>query len=209
VIFANRQQAGKKLADKLKPLNFQNPIILALPRGGVPVGLQIAKALSCPLDIITVKKISSPFNPELALGAAAPDNIVFWEKQTSGHYDDNSLKTFAQTAQRQRQKKDKLLRGEKPYPDLNDKTVILVDDGLATGSTALAAISWLKTQNPAKIILAVPVAPPDTLEKVKPLVDNIICLHIDSNFWAVGQFYQDFTQTTDQEVINILKKTQK
>jgi len=206
VVFENRQQVGSLLASKLKALNLQNPIVFALPRGGVPVGAKIAKAISCPLDIITVKKISSPENPELALGAAAPDNHFYWEARTSTYYDKESLNKFAKTAQNQRKKKDKYLRGNKIYPNLNNKTVILVDDGLATGSTAISAISWLKTKKPAKIILAVPVAPPDTLEKIKPLVDNVLCLHVESDFWAVGQFYQDFTQTTDQQVIKILKE---
>lgn len=203
MIFANRQKAGQLLAKKLAAKNFKNPLVLALLRGGLPLGAQIAKSLSCPLDIITVKKISSLQNPELALGAVAPDSTIFWEEKTSSFYDQKDLARYAKKADQQRKHKDNYLRQKKPY-HLKEKTIILVDDGLATGATALAALKWLKTKKPKKIILAVPVSPPDTLKKITPFVDDIVCLHVEPNFYAVSQFYQHFDQLTDQKVKKIL-----
>lgn len=205
-MFANREEAGDLLALKLLDYEEKDCIVLAIPRGGVVVARRVAKRLKAPLDLIIPRKIGAPQNPEFALGAVTLNGTVVMNPSA------NHLGIPPDYIQREvkRQKEEikrrmKEYRGDKPLPSVSAKIVILIDDGIATGSTVLAAIATLEKQRAKKIILAVPVAPPDTVKRLRRRVDQLICLETPELFYAVGQFYQDFTQTTDEEVIEILK----
>ncbi len=206
MVFNNRNQAGELLFKEIKKRNYRDPFVLAVPRGGVVVAQVIASKLNCPIDMVVVKKISSPPNPELAIGAVGPEETVVWNKEVCKQLSiDESIKyQVLRIKYKEREEKERTLRGNRPLPDLKEKTVILVDDGIATGATIEAAIKWVKTKNPKKIVLAAPVVPADSVEKLKKLVDETIFLSVEPDFWAVGQFYREFPQVTDEEVINIL-----
>lgn len=202
--FRNRQEAGQKLAKKLKEKHpiIKNGIVLALPRGGVVVGAEVAKALSLLLDVIVTRKIGAPLNPEYAVAAISAHEMIVSPRENP------DKKYLEEETKKERQEIDRRVReyrGDRPEIDLKNKTAILVDDGLATGLTMAVAIKEVKLQNPAKIIIAVPVAPPETIDNLKPKVDEIIVLNIEPMFFAVGQYYEIFGQTTDKEVINLLK----
>ena len=202
-MFEDRAQAGQKLAEKLKELSLdpQESIILALPRGGVVVANKVAKILKLPLDIIVTRKIGHPHNPEYAIGAVSSHKMVLnpHEKVPPGY-----LKKEIQKERQEIQRRLKDYRGNQSSLVLKEKQVIIVDDGLATCLTMQAAIYEVKFHQPKKIFLAVPVAPPETVDKLKPLVSNIIVLKKEPNFFAVGQFYRIFDQTTDFEVKDLL-----
>lgn len=181
-------------------------IVLGLARGGVVVASEVARALKVPLDVLVVRKIGAPQEPELAIGAVGPDKIVVWDEELCQRLDldEEEKKRLLQLKSQEREEKEKFLRRDRPPLDLKGKTVMLVDDGIATGATMEAAVRWIKTQNPQKIILAVPVAPPEAVEKLTPLVNDLICLQVESDFGAVGQFYEEFGQAEDEEVKRIL-----
>lgn len=209
MVFKNRVEAGQKLAESLKEYkNKKDTIILAIPRGGVVVGFEMAKILNLPLDIVVTKKIGAPQNSEFAVGAIGMDGEVITDKKilASHGISQEYIKTEAERLKELINQKLRDLREDKPLPDLKNKIVILTDDGLATGRTMAVAIDWVKKQKPAKIVLAVPVAPPDTIEGLRPKVDELICLHTPEWFGAVGAFYQDFEQTTDEEAKVLLRK---
>lgn len=208
MIFRNREEAGFLLAKEITKKNYVNSFVLAIPRGGVVVGEVIAKELNCPLDIVVVKKIGAPGNPELAIGAVGPEETVVWNEEICERMGINeSIKYKALSIKyKERNEKEKALRGTRLPPDLKNKTVILVDDGIATGATVEVAVKWIKTKNPQKIVIATPVAPPDSIETLKPLVDDIICLSVEPDFWAVGQFYENFPQVEDEGVKTIISK---
>lgn len=203
-------EAGRRLAQRLAYLKdkAKEVIVLAVPRGGVVVGAEIAQALGAPLDVYITRKIGAPGNEELAIGAIAGDGTVILDEaiaRSTGAGD----RYIAQETERQRQeiaRRLKRYRGERPWPILKDKTVILVDDGVATGSTTLAALRALRKQAPAQLILAVPVGPPDSIERLSREADAVICLATPEPFWAVGRFFADWSQTSDEEVIALLKK---
>lgn len=207
--FLDRQDAGRKLAAALKEyISASDAVVIALPRGGVVVGYEIASSLSLPLDIVCPRKIAAPFNPEFAIGAITEtgegvlsENLIL-ELNISKDYIDREIEKEKKEAKR---RLDRYREG-KPQRNLEGKKVILVDDGLATGSTMLAAVKTLKAERVKKIILAIPVAPADTLLKFEKQVDQIICLSIPSSFYAIGQFYDFFDQISDEEVIQLLKK---
>ena len=208
-MFKNREEAGKKLASKL--LNYkaiENLIVLAIPRGGVVVGKELAQALNCPLDVLITRKIGAPGNPELGIGAVGPGGIriIDWDLAGRVGADKDYLESKIENLKFEIEEREKKFRvGKKPL-EIKDKTVILTDDGIATGATIEAAIAWLKSQKAKKIILAVPVAPPEVIKKLKPLVDELICLDQPEFFAAVGQFYHDFPQILDEEVVKLLEK---
>lgn len=207
MIFKDRQEAGSLLVAEIKKRNYQSPIVLAIPRGGVVIGDVIARELNCSLDMVVVKKIGCPGNSELAIGAVGPEDTVVWNEeicQRLGIERPAFVRLMADYGEA-RKEKEKTLRKDKPLPDLKSKTVILVDDGIATGATIEVAIKWIKSRNPQKIVLAAPVVPADNLDKLKSLVDETIFLSIETNFWAVGQFYQNFPQVEDEEVGKILR----
>ena len=207
--FLNRDEAGKLLARKLIEYKSDDSvIILALPRGGVPIGYVIAYELHKPLDIYLVKKIGVPGHEELAMGAVSSSGEVsvdsgLVERLQITDTDLNELIDFKKTELKER---EQLLRGSKPPLDLTNKTVILVDDGLATGATMLTAIRSIKKSHPAKIIAAIPVASREAMEMVQREVDEAICLLVPDFFYSVSVWYSDFRQTTDGEVITLLNR---
>ncbi len=207
-MFLNRQDAGKKLAARLEGYkDKKDVIIIALPRGGVVLGFEIAKQLNQPLDVICPRKVGAPFNPELALGAITEtgegyfNNDLIRSLGVSQKYLDAECAKEKAVAQR---RMALFRKGLKPL-DFTHKTVIIVDDGLATGATMKAAIQSIKSQNPTKIVVAVPVAPPDTASEIQAMCDECICIETPWGFQAVGQFYQDFGQTEDSEVVALLQ----
>lgn len=196
--FFDRRKAGQKLAEELDKLpKIKNGIILALPRGGVVTAAEIATKLNLPLDILVTRKIGAPLNPEYAIAAVSEHEVILSKREkVNPSYLKEQIKKERQEIQRRMED----YRGNRPYPQLQGKTVILVDDGLATGLTMEVAIREVKSFEPSKIIVAVPVAPPETYEYLKTLADQVIVLNIESMFFAVGQFYESFEQVTDQEV---------
>lgn len=209
--YKDRYDAGRKLAENLLQYKDENPIVIALPRGGVVVGFEIAKMLNAPLDVLVARKLGAPFYPELGIGAIAPNSVKVLDKDIikSLNVSDRDLETLIERETEEMYRRIELYRGKLQLPDLGGKTVILVDDGLATGVTARAAIKWIKNMSPKKIILAVPVSPPDTAEYFRNEVDELLCLHEPPEFYAVGAYYMNFDQTTDNEVISLLEKAKK
>lgn len=206
-MFQDRREAGQKLAQKLKSYQAEKPLILALPRGGVPVGFEIAKTLNAPLDVLVVRKIGIPWNPEFGVGAIAPGIQVFDEDSLQAlDIKKPLLKDIIDQETQEMNRRLHVYRQDEDFPVISGKTVILVDDGLATGLTTCAAINSIRKLNPAKLILAVPVGPAPTVALLKKLVDDLICLENPTSFHAVSLFYQRFPQVSDEEVINLLKE---
>jgi putative phosphoribosyl transferase len=199
----NREVAAIMLADQLAKYKGQKGVVLAIPRGGVPVAAPIAKKLGMPMEVVLTKKIGHPSNPEFAIGAVSKDSIVVDERiEVPEGY-------VAQEAQRLRaelDKKYKLFMGDRKHVTLQDRVAIIVDDGIATGKTLEATVDLVKKENPRKIVIAVPVAPYEAIYRFKSLVDEVVCLLVPPFFQAVGQFYNEFNQTSDEEVIQLLKE---
>ncbi len=205
-MFQNRQQAGELLAAKLKDYQRKEVVVLGIPRGGVVVASAVAEFLQLPLDIIVIKKIGAPNNPELAVGAVAGAKIIYWDNRLCRQLSitkSEKLEVRSKKLEELRER-EKLLRGEKKYNNFENKTVILVDDGVATGATAIAAGKFVKKMKAKKIILATTVIAKDTLLHIKRYFDEVIFLESPEEFHAVGQFYQDFPQVGDEEVKAIL-----
>lgn len=211
MIFKNRQEAGQKLAEKLKNFKNKKAIILALPRGGVVVGHEVAQKLKLPLDILTVRKIGAPFNPEFAIGAIAEGNIQVIDGYVTNlaNFEDSEVQKIINREKKELNRRVKLYRSGRRLPELKGQTVILVDDGLATGLTMLAAIQSVRKLKPKSIIIAVPVCACLTFEKLKKQVDEAICLDCEGDLNAIGLYYEDFEQVSDEEVINLLKLNKK
>lgn len=203
MLFRDRTDAGQKLAAKLDYLTAEKPIIVGLPRGGVPVAAQVAKALDAPLDVIVVRKLGAPFNDEFAMGAIG-DSVEVLNEETI-----RSLGVTAEQLQRVRAREQKELgrrlerfRAGRPPLDLHGRTAVVVDDGIATGATARAACEVVRALGANRVVLAVPVAPPNFDPGDNS--DEFVCLHRPAHFMAIGQWYTDFTQTTDDEVLHWL-----
>src|SRR5664280_2530069 len=203
--FIARTDAGQQLAKSLAHYKKQRPVVLALPRGGVPVAAEVATTLNAPLDLVLVRKIGVPFQPELAMGAVVDGVkpvIVRNEEviQLSGvsETDFNAIRD-EQLAEIERRRT--LYLGGRPHPKLSGRTVIVVDDGIATGATTRAALRAIGMRKPAKLVLAVPVAPTQTLETLRGEIDDLVCLEDYEDFGAIGLFYSDFTQVSDTEVV--------
>lgn len=206
--FQDRKQAGQLLAEKLKALSFpKNLIVLAIPRGGVVVGKELVGILGCPLDVIVTKKIGAPANPELAVGAVGPigEPVVNEKLAAQVGADEKYLQSQISKLQTEIKRREKRFRANKPSLNLKDKQVIITDDGVATGATMVAAVEIVRQQEPKKIIVAVPVIAQDTLAKIENLADEVIYLQAPRLFFAVGQFYQDFKQVEDREVVKLLR----
>lgn len=209
--FQDRLDAGKQLAKKLKVFAHQKDVlVLALPRGGVPVGYEVAKALDVPLDVFVVRKLGAPGQQELAMGAIASGGVrVLNDEVVRGLGISSSEIERATAVQKSElERRERLYRGNRPPMDVQGRTVILVDDGLATGSTMRAAIHALRTRNPKSIVVAVPVAAQDTCLEFRDEFGEIVCLHEPHPFYAVGRWYEDFGQTTDEEVRECLHLAQ-
>jgi putative phosphoribosyl transferase len=207
--FEGRTEAGKLLADKLtRYAGLRDTIVLALPRGGVPVAFEIARALSAPLDVFLVRKLGLPGQEELAMGAIATGGVRVLNRDVVAYLNipQRVIDTVARQEQQELERRERLYRGDRPAPEVRGRTVILVDDGLATGSTMRAAIAALKKLEPGRIVVAVPVAPPSAVEELEKEVDEVVCLFTPEPFEGVGRWYQDFSQTTDQEVRNLLNR---
>lgn len=208
-MFKDRVDAGKQLADKLQKYSGADTIVFAIPRGGVVIGYEVAVALNAPLEVIIPRKIGAPGQPELAIGAIG-DGISVLDEQTI-RYLDVSEKYIHEEIERQRREVERrwqFYRGDKPFPDISNKTVLLVDDGIATGYTTMAAARALRKKNPGKLVLAVPVAPPDSVQRLRPEVDELIVLETPDMFHAVSAWYEEFPQTSDEEVIALLQRAE-
>ena len=206
--YANRREAGKSVATYLKAYAKHPGVqVLALPRGGVPVAYEIAKALSAPLDILIIRKLGVPGHEELAFGAIAGGGVIVFNEALlkTLSLSEQDIHRVIQVEQEELQRRETTYRGNKPFPTLKNKVVILVDDGIATGATMRAAIQALKQQQPKRLIVAVPVAARSTIDELSPLVDEIICPLQPEAFYAVGAWYQAFPQTTDEEVLGLLQ----
>lgn len=208
-MFKNRIDAGMRLAEKLKLYKDDTEsIVVAIPRGGVVVADAVARALNLALDIVVTRKIGAPFNEELAIGAVDPSGEVVLNQyilsmlDVSQDYINQAAQVKAQEAKHRLEK----YRGKEDYDNLTGKKVLLVDDGIATGYTVIAAINFVKKQKPGKIVLAAPVIAPDTLPQLKRLTDEVVYVISEEPFYAVGQFYENFAQVSDEEVMEILNK---
>lgn len=204
----NRTQAGQLLAKKLiKYSHNPQAIVLGLPRGGIPVAYEISQALQIPLDAFLVRKIGVPWHEELAMGAIAQGNVTVFNDEIINGLEVSKAEVAAIVAEEQQelQRRNHLYRQDQPLPSLKNKIIILVDDGLATGATLRAAIAAIKQHHPAKIIVALPVAAKESYEQFKNMVDEMICLILPEDFYSISQWYEDFSQTTDEEVIQLLK----
>lgn len=208
-LFYDRYDAGRHLADQL--IQYQhdaNTIILALPRGGVPVAYEVAKKLQLPLDVLVVRKLGVPSHEELAMGAITNGNTIFFNESVIAnlHLTKNDINRVVEKEKIELQRREKKYRRGQVFPNIVGKKIILIDDGIATGASIHSAIIALKKLSVQKIIIAVPVAPESAVLELKPLVDELVCLCSPAIFYGVGQFYKDFPQTTDDEVINLLLK---
>ena len=210
-IFRDRKQAGRLLAtylQKVIELDRKNSLVLALPRGGVPVAIEVANVLNVPMDILVVRKIGHPFQPEYGIGAITEEGY-YWADPGAIRISDIQPHQIQQTVEKEGlevARRIKKYRNDEPLTSLMHKTVILVDDGLATGVTARVAAQYIRTKGAHKIILAVPIAPDNTAQSQPPEFDEVICFQQSPSLLAISQFYQDFTQVTDQEVLEMLKK---
>ena len=199
----DRVEAGQVLGDMLIKCNLENPVVLAIPRGGVILGHEIAKKLGCELDVVISKKITPPENPEYAIGAITHDGTLYksdyWDNYSS---DENFVDELTRKKQEVKRRLEEY-RKTTEY-DLEGKTIVLVDDGIATGSTVFAILNWLSKQKTEKVLLAIPVIPADTYEAIKDKVLDVVTLEIPTSFSSVGQFYSSFEQVSDDEVREIL-----
>jgi len=206
--FRDRIEAGELLGEELARRygKREDVIVLALPRGGVPVGYHVAQAMNAPLDVFIVRKLGVPGHEELAMGAIASGGVRVLNDDVLRHVavPRQAIEEVAAREQRELVRREKSYRGDRPPLDVRGKTVVIVDDGLATGSTMRAAVRALRKMEPREIVVAVPVAAPSTCEEFRAEADDIVCLHTPEPFQAVGLWYEDFSQTTDSEVHNLL-----
>jgi predicted phosphoribosyltransferase len=205
--FADRVDAGKRLAEALADFHGKNAVVLAVPRGGVVVGYEIAAALVLPLDVIVPRKLGAPDNPELAIGAVAEDgstvldeSVVTYLGVNKGYIEEESARQREEITRRMT-----IYREGAAAAEVKGKIVIIVDDGIATGSTMKAALVSVKNRGAKSVVVAVPVGPPNTIQELRRLADRVVCLYMPEYFEAIGQFYEDFSQTSDDEVIKLLK----
>lgn len=210
MLFRNRSDAGRALAGMLtRYAGRSDVLVLALPRGGVPVGVEIARRLGAPLDVFVVRKLGVPGHEELAMGALASGGVRVLNAEVIRHagVPREAIERITAQEQRELERRELLYRGARPPPAVKDKTVILTDDGLATGSTMQAAVAALRERGPAQIVAAVPAAARATCDEFRLIVDEIVCVETPEPFYAVGVWYEDFSQTTDDEVRSLLEQS--
>lgn len=206
--FRDRRDAGRRLAEALGAYRARRPFVLAIPRGGIVVGYEVAVSLDAPLDVVVPRKLRAPYNPELAIGAVTSDRSVYYDTPllgTLGVPDDYLREEIAYQVEEIRRRLQ-VYRGDRPPPDLGGRSAIVVDDGIATGSTMIAALRSTRRMGPAVLVAAVPVAPPEGVDNLRREADDVVCLATPMMFYAVGQFYEDFSQTTDEEGIALLQR---
>ena len=206
-MFANRHDAGQQLADRLSQFSFHDPLVLGIPRGGMVVAAVIADGLNAELDVTLARKLRAPQQPELAVGSVAEDGQVHLTASpdripglTSVYIEQEA--SFQRAEIRRRQQ---LFREGRPAPSVENRTVIVTDDGIATGSTMIAALDALRPKHPRELIAALPVAPPSRLPEIEKRCDRVICLHAPEIYYAVGQFFEDFHEVTDDDVVQMLQ----
>ncbi|MBH8566166.1 phosphoribosyltransferase [Nostoc sp. CENA67] len=212
MLFQDRTAAGQFLAGELANYaNLPDVVVLALPRGGVPVAFEVAKALNATLDVLVVRKLGVPNDQELAMGAIAPLGVLVLNQDIVNQLNisDEVITRVAERERQELERRERLYRGDRPILELRGRTVILVDDGLATGATMWAAVVALRKQEPASIVVAVPVAATETYEDLQGKVEKVICCATPKPFYSVGGWYEKFPQTTDEEVCNLLEKATK
>jgi predicted phosphoribosyltransferase len=203
--FRDRADGGRRLGERLGGRELRDPLVLAIPRGGVATGLALARVLGAELDVVLSRKLRAPFNPEYAIGAISEDGHVTLNPEAAGTSEEYlGEETRHQLAEISRRKK--LLRAVRPAAPIEGRSVIVTDDGVATGSTMTAALRTVRSQGPRELIMAVPVAPPDRLELMRPLCDEVVCLLAPEDFSAVGQFYDRFDPVEDEEVVRMLRE---
>jgi putative phosphoribosyl transferase len=208
-MFKNRKDAGRKLAARLLKYKDEHPVVLALPRGGVPVAYEVAMALGAPLDIVVVRKLGAPGQPELGVGAVVdgdhPQSVLNEEVLRALDVSDDYLNREAELELQEIRRRQELYRGGCAPEPIEGRTAIVIDDGIATGGSVRAALRGVRRFQRKRLVLAVPVAPPETVESLQPEVDELVCLSTPFFFHAVGQFYEDFSQTSDEEVVELLE----
>ncbi len=209
--FHDRTDAGRQLAVRLAERNLEAPVVLALPRGGVPVGYEIAQALQAPLDVLIARKLGAPRQRELAIGAIAEGSGFYLNSELSErlHVSESYLEDVVRTERAEIERRRTLYRGSRPPIQVRGRMAIIVDDGLATGATTIAAVRSLREQEPRVMVLAVPVCAPDTLALVRREIGDVICLISPSKFRAVGGWYDAFDQTSDREVVELLHRAER
>jgi putative phosphoribosyl transferase len=208
VRFLNRRDAGRQLAEELSGYaDHPGVLVLGLPRGGVPVALEVARALRAPLDVLVVRKLGAPGHPELAMGAIAGGGlrVLNLDVIEALRISPGAVESVAASESLELERQRRVYRGDAPLAELHGRTIIVVDDGLATGSTMRAAVGALRQSKPARIIAAAPVAAPETARTLRDVADDVVCVSAPSDFRAVSNWYEDFSQTTDEEVRNMLE----
>jgi predicted phosphoribosyltransferase len=209
MLFHNRSDAGQKLAATLMTYaNRPDVLVLALPRGGVPVGFEVAQALHAPLDVFLVRKLGVPGREELAMGALASGGVRVLNEDVVNQLGipDEVIDAVTTEEARELSRREHAYRDDRPFPQVKGATILLVDDGLATGSTMRAAVAALRQQGPAHIVVAVPVGAAETCDELRRIADEVACVRNPEPFWAVGIWYEDFSQTTDEEVHDLLER---
>jgi len=211
VTFRDRRDAALRLSKLLDRYRSENLIVFGIPRGGVEIGYYIAKELDCLLEVTIPRKIGAPLQPELAVGAVAEDGTIYVEEEVaeivgiSREYIDSAARKELEVIK----KRIELYRKGKDIPQLSEYNAVVVDDGIATGATMMATLRLLRKKNPIKLVCGTPVAPPETIHKLRREADDIVCLETPTPFYAIGQFYQDFRQLTDEEVLHYLSHSRR
>jgi predicted phosphoribosyltransferase len=207
-MFQNREDAALQLADKLRDRSFRDPLVLGIPRGGVVIAAVLARELGADLDVVLARKLRAPGQPELAIGAISETGEVFLNRNIEegldlppGYLAEERAHQLAEITRRQR-----IYRRARPQAPVAARSVILTDDGIATGSTMIAALQVVRKQQPHELIVAAPVASPDRLDGIRRWCDEIVCVLLPEMFWAIGQFYEDFAQVSDEEVVHLLRQ---
>jgi putative phosphoribosyl transferase len=209
-LFADRSEAGRRLAERLLRFKDERPVVLALPRGGVPVGFEVAQALDAPLDLVLVRKIGAPFQPELAVGAVVDggraETVVNEDLVREFQIPESYIAEESARQLEEIERRRNLYLAESTRAPVEGHTAIVVDDGIATGATMEAALHATRRANPKRLVLATPVAPPDTIARLRPQADEVVCLATPRLFAAIGAFYEDFRQLSDEEVVDLLRR---
>lgn len=210
MIFRNRAEAGRVLGQRLESYTkVSNLVVLGIPRGGVPVAFEVAAALKAPLDVFILRKLGVPYQEELAFGAIASGGVRFIDQEIvdAAGIPAPEIERIVARQQAELDRRESTYRGGRGPVDVRGKTVILVDDGIATGASMQAAVAALRKMEPTRLVVAVPVAPASTCKRLAPLVDELVCVHAPESFYAIGEFYEDFSQLSDEEVRRILQRS--